>query len=133
MEYQPPSFKDFVVDISGNPSDGHSESFQLPPGMVPVAISAPSNLQGSVRATFMVADDDAADDTGFEHIYGEDNALDYITLGTSRTLDVPATIRRGCLGRSFVRLVLMNGSNVAGEPSDDVTYRVYFADARGAS
>lgn len=133
MEYQPPFFRDFVVDISGNPSDGHSESFALPPGMVPVAISAPSDLQSSVRATFMVADVDVADATGFEHIYGEDNALDHITLGTSRTLDVPATIRRGCLGRSFVRLVLMNGSNVAGDPSDDVTYRIYFADARGAS
>ena len=133
MDLQPPFFRDFLVDISANPSNGHSESFQLPPGFVPVAISAPADLESSARATFMVADvdDDAA--VGFEHIYGEDNALDHITLGTSRTLDVPATIRRGCLGRSFVRLVLMNGSNVATEPDDDVTYRIYFADARGVS
>lgn len=130
LEYQPPYFRDFLIDIDANPSDGHSASYQLPEGIVPVSVSIPSALQGSVRLTLVVADLDASDATGFELIYGEDNALDHIVLGTSRTLDVPTTVRRGCLGRGYIRVLAMNGTNVAREPDADITFRVYFADAR---
>lgn len=130
MEYQPPFWRDFLIDIDANPADGHSASYQLPVGVVPVSVSIPSALQGSVRLTLVVADADATDATGFESIYGEDNALDHIVLGTSRTLDVPTTVRRGCLGRAFIRVLAMDGANAAREPDADITFRVYFADAR---
>lgn len=131
MSLQATFWRDITIDVSDNPADGHSASYNLGQhlaGMVPISIRIPTNLQGSVRLAIFSADVDATDGTGFNVLAGFDGVLDHMTLVADTVSSVPNTVRLGCIGQSFIRLVTMDGASAAREPDDDMTFRVYFAE-----
>lgn len=94
------------ASVSASYQIGHQSANGSP--MVPLAVILPASLAGATRLKFQVSKDDS---TWYDILFG--TGVLYLTETVSSVVLVPARIQQGCWGFSFIRLVTMDGSNVA--------------------
>lgn len=122
-------YKDLLVAVATNASNGASASYQLgrhQEAIVPTSILAPANLQSITRVKIQVAHVDV--DASYKDIFIE-GAVSPIVLTISTVFNIREALQNACLGFEFIRLVTTNSSNVATDPASDITFSVQFAPA----
>ena len=117
-------YKAFLIDISENPTNGASESYNLgaePEATAPVSILCPSNLQNVDRVKFQVSRDNS---TFYDILIN--GSIATLALVASSVINVPGAIGRSCLGWEYIRLMSTDASGTAEEPAADITLYVAF-------
>lgn len=127
---QPAFDRSFLIDITANPTNGASASYQLgkhnfSKPVVPVSVHCPADLQDVDRLTFQVSNDDST----FYDIYDDAGGLLSFPITADYVVAIPSEIQVALLGWAYIRLLTRNGSDVAEEPSADITFVVRFAEA----
>ncbi len=121
-----PFFQSIEVDISENASDGASDSVNvggyLAGPVVPVSVLCPANLRGVDRVRVQVSQDN----TTFYDIF-VDGAIVPLALTINTVLMVPSAIQAAVMGYAYMRLLTTDASDVAEEPSADISFVVRFA------
>lgn len=121
-------FRDLLVDISDNLSNGASELHAVggnKDDYVPFAVMCPSNLQSTTHVKFQVAYNAGLVDADYHDVY-VNGAIATMAMTVDAIIGVPEAVATMCAGAAQVRAVTCTSAGVGADPSADITLRVLF-------
>lgn len=116
----------FLIDIDENESDGASDSYTLGSALGPdvarlVSVECPTDVKGLDKIKPQVSSDGST----WKNLYDGGNLVVY-AVAANYVIVIPEDVAMALCIWPFVRVVGVDGSNAAEEPTGDVEFNARF-------